>query len=157
VKLLDFGLAKQRRQDAQHNRQRFGQRHWPARQALGYRLPFEQLHHEERPAARLADVVQAADIGVRDLRGRLRFALKTLPAVLVIARIEDHFERNCPVQPGVVGAVNDAHSSFAQFPGDGVGADTFGKGRHLLKCSRTALNRLSVHTLLSSFPTHKFR
>ena len=53
-------------------------------QAIGERLPLEQLHHEEVRVALVADVEERADVRVVERRDRLRLALEALAALLVL-------------------------------------------------------------------------
>ena len=49
-----------------------------ARQSIRERLAFEELHDQKRGTHVLAHVVQRADVGMRQLRDRARFAIETL-------------------------------------------------------------------------------
>ena len=59
--------------------QRLVERQRPLREPLGERLAFEELHDQvvARPSA--ADVVERADVGMRELRDRSRLTLEPLP------------------------------------------------------------------------------
>ncbi len=67
----------------------------PACQLLLERLPLHQLHHDERLAGVLVDVVDRADVGMIERRGGLSFALEPFEGGAVVGqfRLVFHLKR----------------------------------------------------------------
>jgi hypothetical protein len=88
------------------------------------RLALEALHHDERAALVLADVVDRADVRVVERRGRLRLALEALASGLVLeVRFRQELHRHRAVKARVLGLVDDAHPAGAQPLDDAVVRD----------------------------------
>ena len=63
----------------------------------------------------LADVVNRADVGMVESRCGLGFTLKTGKSLGVFGYfIGQEFQSHKPVQPGVLGLVDDAHATAAE-------------------------------------------
>ena len=78
------------------------------------RLALEQLHHEERRALVLADVVQRADVGVVQAGDGPRFAREARAALSVGAQFcGEDLDGDRAVEAGVAGLVDLAHSARA--------------------------------------------
>jgi hypothetical protein len=69
----------QRRGDLNGEFQHLGQRERAPLQALGQRLPLQELHHQVIDLVLAADVVQRADVGVVQGRDGFGFPLQALP------------------------------------------------------------------------------
>jgi hypothetical protein len=88
------------------------------------RHALEIFHGDKRHAILLADVVNGADIGMVQGRGRLCFALEARQSL----RIAGHFvrqklERDETVKPSVFGFVHDAHAAAAKLLNNAVVRD----------------------------------
>ena len=84
-------------------------------------LAIHILHGDERHALGLADVVDAADIGMRDLAGDADFAVKALQQVLVLRGfLGQELQRHGLAQREVGGAIDFAHAAAAQQSDDAV-------------------------------------
>jgi len=93
----------------------------PPADPLAQRLPLEQLHHDEMLPGVLADVVDHADVGVGERRGRARLALEALDGARVLRHLErQELERHGTAEAGVLGLVDDAHPSAAELLDDSV-------------------------------------
>ncbi len=104
----------QRVRDLRPVPQRLLERQRALGQAIGKRLALEQLHHQVLDAVRVADVVQRADVRVRQLRNRLRFPLEPLPDLRRRRQVlRQHLHRDRPLQPRVLRLVNLAHPASA--------------------------------------------
>ena len=65
--------------------------------------------------------MDGADVGMIQRRSGLRFALKTSQCLLVLGhRIGQEFQRDEPVQPGVLGLIDHTHPAAAEFFDDAV-------------------------------------
>jgi hypothetical protein len=74
------------------------------------------FHHHEHPAAVFADVVQRADVRMAQSRRCPRLAPESLQRQPVPRQIVgQEFQRYESPQPRVLGLVNDAHATAAQF------------------------------------------
>jgi hypothetical protein len=90
--------------------QRLRHRHGASGQPRRQRLAVEQLHHEVLDIAGAADVVERADVGMRELRDRARFALESLARVRRRGEIAgQHFDRDETIEPRVARLVDGAH------------------------------------------------
>src|SRR5215470_15239674 len=70
-------------------------------------LPLQKLHGNEGLPFEFTDVMNRADVGMIEGRGRLRFALETLQSLAISSEhLGQKFERNKPVQPCVFGFVD---------------------------------------------------
>jgi hypothetical protein len=88
-------------------------------------LSLEKLHHEERMALVLADVVQGTDVRMLEPGHRAGFALEALaPHRVGGQRRRQHLDRHRPVEPGVARLEDLAHAAFADQRQDLVRAET---------------------------------
>ena len=86
-----------------------------AREPPLHRLALEQLHDDERAAAVVADVEDAADGGVAERRGRARLALEAQDGDEVVADLRrQHLDRHGPLFGEVVGLIDHAHPAAAE-------------------------------------------
>src|SRR6516162_3713617 len=77
-------------------------------------LPFQKLHGNEGLALVLTDIVNRANVGMIEGRGRLRFALETFESLAVLGQcLGQELERHKPVQPGVFRLVDHTHTAAA--------------------------------------------
>jgi hypothetical protein len=93
-----------------------------AAEERGQILAVHVLHGEERPPVRLADVVHAADVRVRDLARDLHFLTEAFQPVRVVRRFGEELEGDRLVEGEVVGAVDLAHPAAAEQGDDPVPA-----------------------------------
>ncbi len=112
--------------------QRRIERQRPFHQPRRERLAFEQFHDEKRLAVFRPDVVQLADVWVRQLRDRSRFALE---AGARVGRRRDigreNLESDGPSEPRVARAVHFTHSARTERRHDLVRSKTdSGDHRH---------------------------
>jgi hypothetical protein len=81
---------------------------------LGKRLSLEILHHKEEPIAFRDEIVEGADVRMRQARDRASFQREALSASGIPSRLaQQAFDRDIAAQPRVVGAVHLAHSPGA--------------------------------------------
>ena len=74
------------------------------------RLPFEQLHGDERDAVVLIDLVDGADVGVVERRGGSRLAQEALERSFVFGHaLGEELECHLAPQLGVLRGVDDTH------------------------------------------------
>ena len=116
--------------DAVLDRLAHGQR--ARREPLAQRLALEQLHDDEQLAVVDARVEDADDVRMRERGDGLRFALEPRPPIGVGGeRGRQDLDRHVTLEPRVPGAIDLAHSAFANRREDFVGAQTGGGGeRH---------------------------
>jgi hypothetical protein len=82
------------------------------RDALAQRLPFQQLHRQERPSLVFADIVNDANVGMVQGRGSPRFALEPLERCMISGVIiRQKLERDGSAQPRVFGLVHHPHAA----------------------------------------------
>ena len=87
-------------------------------------MPIQKLHGDERLITVLADVVNRADVGVVERRGRLRFAPETFECLRVPGYVvRQELQGNETAELGVLGLVNDAHPAAAELLDDAVVRD----------------------------------
>ena len=76
------------------------------------RLPFEQLHGNERAAFEFADIVNSADVRMIERRGGAGFAAEPLDGLGVLGNVVGkEFQGNATTEAGVGGFVDHAHST----------------------------------------------
>jgi len=81
----------------------------------------EELHGDEGPPLFLADVVDGADIGVVQGRGRLGFPAKAGQRLLIAGKfIGKKLQGHEAAQAGIFGFVHDSHSTVAELFGDPI-------------------------------------
>src|SRR5947209_17380339 len=79
------------------------------------RHPFQMLHHNEGSAVLFADVVNGANVGMIERRSRSRLSLETCQRLRVPREVvRQKLQRHPPMQPDVLGPVNDAHAAAAE-------------------------------------------
>ena len=89
--------------------------------ALPQRAPLEQLHHDERPALVLVDVVDGADVRMVQRRRRAGFAAEALERLAILRRrVRQELEGDETAEPQVFGLVDDAHPALAELRDDAV-------------------------------------
>ena len=92
-----------------------GHREWPPPNRGPQRLAFDQLHRDEMLAVVLADVVDGADVGVIQRRGRARFAPQPFRSLRVRDEVwRQELEGDGATESGVSGAIDHAHAAGAQ-------------------------------------------
>jgi hypothetical protein len=92
--------------------QRLVERERAPREAIGKRLAFEVLHHEERRALLLADVVERADMRVIEVRDRARFVLEAFTELQVSRDVRGQYlDRDGALQASVARFVDFAHAA----------------------------------------------
>ena len=80
-----------------------------------------KLHAEIRLAFVFADLENLHDIGVLQVRCRPRLPLEAFQRMGVLLQFGgEELERHPASEPGVIGLVNDAHSTTSEATGDGV-------------------------------------
>ena len=96
----------------------------PAPDPVGERLALEQLHRDEVLPLVLVDLVDRADPGVIERRGRPRLALEALERAGLLGHLHgQELERHVAAELGVLGLVHDAHAAAAELRGDPVVGD----------------------------------
>jgi hypothetical protein len=85
------------------------------------RLALEDLHDEEGLAFVVVNIIDGADAGVIQGRGRASFALETLESLAVAGEfLRQEFQSDGATQTVVFGPVDNAHPSTAKFFDDAV-------------------------------------
>ena len=78
---------------------------------LRQRLPLQKFHDEKVDAVLVTDVVERADVRVRQRRDRLRLPLEALTHLGVRGQMRwEDFDRDGPVQPRVLRPIDLPHS-----------------------------------------------
>ena len=86
--------------------------------------PIQEFHDEEGAAVLLADVINGADVGVIQRGSGPRLALETAKRLRVVSNfIGQKLQGHEPVQAGVLGFINHAHSAPAELLNDAVVGD----------------------------------
>ena len=99
------------------------------RDAVGKRGPFDQFEHERRLAILLLETVDGRDVRVVQRSQDLGFALEPREARRIGRhRRRQDLDRYVTFELAVSGAIDLAHSAFADFRDDFVGAEA-GAGR----------------------------
>ncbi len=87
----------------------------------------DELHGQERLALRLADVMDPADVRMRNLPGESDFLVQSSAALGVFHQVSgQELQRDRLTQPEIVRAIDLAHASFPQLADHTVAA-----GQHL--------------------------
>ena len=85
---------------------------------------FELLHHNERMAAVVLDVVNGADAGMVQLRSGARFAHEAVQGLAVLGHFfGDELQGNMARQARVFGLIHHAHATTAQFSENAIVGD----------------------------------
>jgi hypothetical protein len=86
----------------------------PAHYAVLQRRAVEKLHGDEGLTLMLPDLVNRADVGMVQTRGRARFAAKALQGAGILGKLRrQKLERHEPAQFHIFGFVDNAHSTTA--------------------------------------------
>jgi len=94
-------------------------------ETLFQRFPVKQFHDEKRRALILPDVVERADMGVRELRERACFAIEALTKLRIGGEPGlQHLDGDGAIEPRVAGLVDLAHAARAQRGQDFVRTET---------------------------------
>ena len=103
------------------------------------RLALEQFHGDERAAFEFADIVNGADVGMIQRRGGAGFAAESLDGLGVLGNVVGKkFEGHVAAEARVLGFVDHAHATAAQFFQDAVmgnGAANHRRGIRHRACS----------------------
>jgi hypothetical protein len=85
---------------------------------------FKELHHDVGAAILFADVVDRANVGMVERRGRLRFSLETAQRLGIAGDvIGKKLQCDETVKASVLGLVDNAHAASAQLFDDAVVGD----------------------------------
>src|ERR1700737_1703111 len=108
-----MGSVGQRVGDLAKNPTYFDRRHWTVLlQPLPQVVALDVRHDEVNEIVALFDGVDRNDVGVIQLRSRLRFAEEPLANIGPEAQFgRQYLDRNFPLQPLVARAVNDPHAA----------------------------------------------
>ena len=88
---------------------------------LAQGLALEQLHHRVGMAVALPDVEDRQDVGVRQRRNRVRFALEARQRLRISGDgRRNNLDRDVAIQPPVARAIDLAHAARAERSDDGV-------------------------------------
>ena len=102
-----------------------------AQKAIGERLTFEQLHHQ----VPVADVIKRADVGMIQLRNRLRFALKSSDQLRVRGELRrQHFDRHAAIEARVASAPDLPHAAGTERRDDLVRPETSSRSYRFQVC-----------------------
>ena len=111
----------------------------------------QELHHDERLAFMLADLVNGADVGMVQGRGSASLAAKAFQRLRILRDFfGQEFQRDEAAELRVFGLVNHAHAPAAEFLDDAVVRDSLAEqagkassfGAHVI-CPTRASQRLS--------------
>ena len=120
---LVVGLFERLR-DLQCERKAFSKGKRPRFEAFGERRAVDELHDEGFDAAALLEPEDRGDVGVMELRQKLRLALESRQALLVLGELGwQDLDRHLAIEPGVGRAIDLAHAALAELGGDLVGAE----------------------------------
>jgi hypothetical protein len=73
-----------------------------ANQSVGQRLASQILHHQELNVVLLADIMQSANVWVRETRDRTRFAPEALPTLRIVRNLDrEGFDRDGAIEARV--------------------------------------------------------
>ena len=90
----------------------FARRERAGTQTLPQRLALQQLRHDVRRTAILANVIDRKNVRMVKCRRRPRFLRKPLQPVRICGKRRwQNLDRHVSVQPGIVGAINLAHAA----------------------------------------------
>ena len=101
------------------------ERQRPAEQAMGQRLPRQELEDQEVDAVLLPDVVQRTDVWMREAGDRTRLTAEPFAALRVARHVgRQDFDGDRAVKPCVAGFVDLSHPACPQRCDDLVGAES---------------------------------
>lgn len=139
----------QRRQDAEGDLHRVGERNGPPGDPLRQGLAGEQLHYQIELASIFGQLVDVADVGVAEAGGGARLAEEAFPQSGVVGRLPDALDGNRAVQAVVMRRVHDAHPALTQPADDAVATDGFRLQRRVRRLPSPAEHRaVSVYGFL---------
>ena len=119
VRVLQAASRLQDQRRRQLRRQRTAQPHQPVEVGS-----LDKLHHEVVPRLTDVGIVSGHDVGMRQPRCRLDFALETLHERLVVAEARgQHFDSDDPLHAAMPSFVDRPHAAAAQLFEDVVVAD----------------------------------
>ena len=96
----------------------------PGEQARGEGLALESFHHQAGPLVSLDDVVQAADVGVRERRQDPGLALyPRAPSRIVPGAVPEGLDRDRSIEAGIARTIHLALASGAERSEDLVGTE----------------------------------
>ena len=106
----------------------------PRERLIRERFALEELHHQESCPGLLTDVVERADVGVRQLRNRSRLTVEPLAELWIAGQafVED-LDRDGAIEPRVSAFVHLAHPTFADLRGHFVDAEPRARGESQLR------------------------
>src|SRR5215467_11194402 len=101
--------------------------------------PFQKFHDDERMTIVLPDLMDRADVGMVQRRGGSRLASRSFERLRVMSNsVGQEFQRNETPKLGVLGFIDDTHSTAAQLLNDAVVrdglTDQLGRCGHWLTC-----------------------
>ena len=105
-----------------------GRRQRPAHHARAERFAGQELHRQDQPAVGFLDLVELADVGMRDAGGGPGFTPQPF-ARRVVGLAANRLQRDSAVEPLIAGRVHDSHATFTDLPLDLVATDTVGNRR----------------------------
>ena len=108
----DAGLVRglERFRDLPRDRQRFVERHRPARETLREVVALDQLHDQSGRVSRLFEAVDLRDARVVQRRERLGLPLEThQPIGVGRERLGQDLERDVAIEPGIAPAIDLPH------------------------------------------------
>ena len=101
------------------------------------RAALEQLHRDERAALVLVHLVDGADVGMVQRRGRARLAQEALGRLRIVrAVLRQELQRHAAGQLDVLGQIHDAHAAGAERVEDAIVRD--GLADHRIAAKRPA-------------------
>ena len=112
-------------EDLQRNGGGVGRRQRPACHARAERLARKELHRHDQPVVGLLDLVELADVGMRDAGRGPGFTPQPF-ARRVVGLAANRLQSDGTVEPLIAGRVHDPHASLADLPFDLVASDTVG-------------------------------
>jgi hypothetical protein len=134
--------VRERFGDLHGDRDRFIRRQRAAHHAIGQRLALEVFHDEVIEIAVAPDVVDAADIGMLEMRHRLRFTLESLARFRRHARAaDDDLDRDRSIQTRIARAIHLAHAALADRLDNLVGAESNAGGEDHSRSASAAASR----------------
>ena len=113
------------------------------------RFAVEQRHHEVVNAVGLADIVDAADVRMIELRDGVRFPFETSAALPVIGDVGgEDLDRDVAIEPAVSRPIDFAHAASAEERVDFVRAESSAtRQRHGLWMQRECRRLLPVRQM----------
>ena len=107
------------------------QRQRSAGEALRQRLPLEVLHHQVLDAVLIADVVERADVRMRQLRDRLCLPLKALPDLGGRGQVRGQdLDRDRSIEPRVPRLPHLPHAAGSKRGENLVGTEARSRANH---------------------------